>query len=95
MLKYNVPRRDGKMLDPFIYTCFGNYYPGLMTEAASELKFSDRYFEEDIRPDYWNQDAGWYPCGPVGWPKVGTWEVDRTRWPKGIREVSDWLTRTA
>jgi len=91
MLAHNVPRRNGKPLDPFIYVCNGNYYPGLMTDAATELEFLRRYFEEDIHPDYWNQDAGWYPCAPVGWPKVGTWEVDRDRWPKGIREASDWL----
>jgi alpha-galactosidase len=91
MLKYNVPRRNGQLLEPFIYACFGNYYPGLMTDAATEKQFLSRYFEEDIRPDYWNQDAGWYPCAPEGWPKVGTWEVDRTRWPNGVREVTDWL----
>jgi hypothetical protein len=91
MLKYNLPRRNGKILDPFIYVCNGAYYPGLMTDAATELQFLRRYFEEDIRPDYWVQDAGWYPCEPETWPKVGTWEVDRKRFPKGIREVSDWL----
>ena len=91
MLEHNVPRRDGKLLQPFIFVCNGNYYPGLMTDAATELQFLRRYLEEDIHPDYWNQDAGWYPCEPEGWPKTGTWEVDRKRWPKGIREVSDWL----
>jgi len=91
MLEHNVPRRDGKLLPPFIYVCTGGYYPGLMTDAATELQFLRRYLEEDIHPDYWVQDAGWYPCGPGGWPKVGTWEMDRTRWPKGIRQLSDWL----
>lgn len=91
MMRHNVPRRDGKPLEPFLFVCNGNYYEGLMTDAATELKFLRKYFEEGIRPDYWNQDAGWYPCDGVGWPKVGTWEVDRKRWPKGLREVSDWL----
>jgi alpha-galactosidase len=91
MLEHNVPRRNGKILDPFIFVCNGNYYPGLMTDAATEFQFLRRYLEEGIHPDYWNQDAGWYPCEPETWPKVGTWEVDRKRWPKGIREVSDWL----
>ncbi len=91
MLEHNVPRRNGKPLPPFIYMCFGGYYPGLMTDAATELEFFRRYWEEGIHADYWDQDAGWYPCAPEGWPKVGTWEVDRKRWPKGIREASDWL----
>lgn len=91
MLEHNVPRRDGRILQPFIFVCNGNYYPGLMTDAATELQFLRGYLEEDIHPDYWNQDAGWYPCEPEGWPRTGTWEVDRKRWPNGIREVSDWL----
>ena len=90
MLEHNVPRRDGKVLAPFIYGCTGNAYPGLKTDAATELQFFESYAKENILPDYWNQDAGWYPCGD-GWWNVGTWEVDKTRWPKGLREASDWL----
>lgn len=91
MLAHNVPRHAGKPLDPFIFVCNGNFYPGLMTDAATELVFLSRYYEEGIQADYWNQDAGWYPCAPVAWPKVGTWAVDTARFPKGIREVSDYL----
>ncbi|MCY2952431.1 MAG: NPCBM/NEW2 domain-containing protein [Planctomycetota bacterium] len=91
MMRHNVPRRNGQTLKPFLFVCNGNYYDGLMTNAATELQFLSRYFEEEIRPDYWNQDAGWYPCDGAGWPKVGTWEVDKKRWPKGLRQVSDWL----
>jgi alpha-galactosidase len=90
MLAHNVPRRDGKVLQPFIYACTGNSYPGLKTDAATELAFFESYARERILPDYWNQDAGWYPCGD-GWWNVGTWEVDKTRWPGGLREGSDWL----
>ena len=90
MLEHNVPRRDGKLLAPFIFGCTGNSYPGLKTDAATELQFFESYAKENILPGYWNQDAGWYPCGD-GWWNVGTWEVDKTRWPKGLREGSDWL----
>jgi alpha-galactosidase len=89
MLAHNVPRRDGKLLTPFIYGCTGSSYPGLKTDAATELQFFESYAKAGILPDYWDQDAGWYPCGD-GWWNVGTWEVDRTRWPKGLREASDW-----
>ena len=91
MMAHNVPRRDGKPLPPFLFVCNGNYYESLMTTAAGEMQFLRRYIEEGIQADYWDQDAGWYPCDGVGWPKVGTWEVDKNRWPKGIREVSDFL----
>jgi alpha-galactosidase len=90
MLEHNVPRHDGKVLSPFIYACTGNCYPGLKTDAATELQFFEGYAKEGILPDYWNQDAGWYPCGD-GWWNVGNWEVDKTRWPNGLREASDWL----
>ena len=90
MIAHNLPRPGAKPLGPMISACNGNHYPGIITNAAEELHFLRRYLEESIRPDYWWEDAGWYPCDPVGWPKTGTWEVDRKRWPKGIREVSDW-----
>jgi alpha-galactosidase len=35
-------------------------------------------------------DAGWYPCRG-SWPNTGTWEVDKTRFPKGLRPVTDYL----
>jgi hypothetical protein len=38
---------------------------------------------------YWWMDAGWYPCGGQ-WQNVGTWEPDRERFPKGLREISDY-----
>jgi alpha-galactosidase len=90
MLAHNAPRRDGKLLSPFIFGCTGNSYAGLKTDAATELQFFQSYADQGLLPDYWDQDAGWYPCGE-GWWTVGNWEVDRTRWPKGLREGSDWL----
>jgi len=35
-------------------------------------------------------DAGWYPCNGHWW-NTGTWEPDRTRFPGGIRAVTDYL----
>jgi alpha-galactosidase len=88
MFAHNTPQRGGKPLPPFSWGCTGNYYPNLMTNAAGEKEFVRRFVEEKIAPEYWNQDAGWYPCG-WGWPVVGTWEVDKERFPKGLREVTD------
>ncbi|MFO0835454.1 MAG: alpha-galactosidase [Phycisphaerales bacterium] len=90
MIAHNVPRHQGKQLGPMQFVCNGNYYPGLRTDAATELKFLERYYREGIKPDFWNQDAGWYPCEGGWWP-VGTWAVDTARFPKGVREVTDYL----
>jgi alpha-galactosidase len=91
MLAHNAPRPGGKQIAPISAGCYGNSYPGIITNADDELNFLTRYVEEKVVPDFWWQDAGWYPCGePANWVITGTWEVEPKRWPKGIREVSDW-----
>ena len=89
MLAHNVPRPGGKPLKPQSAAVSGNHYPGLMCNQADEILFINRFLEEGIRFDYWWMDAGWYPCAPQGWPKVGTWEVDKKRFPGGLRAVTD------
>ena len=89
MIAHNTPRPGGKTLVPQSAAVSGNHYPGLMCNQADEILFINRFLEEGIRFDYWWMDAGWYPCAPQGWPKVGTWEVDKTRFPGGLRAVTD------
>jgi alpha-galactosidase len=55
---------------------------------ANQKLFVDRYTEEGIKLDYWWMDAGWYP-NVSGWPNTGTWEVDKTRFPNGLRAITD------
>lgn len=87
MFAHNVP----KAAKPMVNLCMGNSYPGIITNAAQELVYLQRYVEEGMKPDFWWEDAGWYKCGdPPSWENTGTWEVEPKRWPKGIREVSDW-----
>ena len=90
MLAHNVPRPGGKPLRAMYPFCSGGFFEGLKVSEASEKQFIDILTKQGIRLDYWWMDAGWYPCDPVGWPKVGTWEVDAKRFPKGIRAVSDY-----
>jgi len=89
MFAHNFPKPDGKPLAPKLAACSGWHFPGLMCNQAGEIEFIDRYLEEGIKLDYWWMDAGWYPCDGVGWPKVGTWEVDKQRYPGGLRAVTD------
>jgi alpha-galactosidase len=89
MFAHNFPKPDGKPLAPVLAGCSGWQFPGLMCNQAGEIEFIDRYLAEGIKLDYWWMDAGWYPCDGVGWPKVGTWEVDKTRYPGGLRAVTD------
>ena len=89
MLAHNLPTPGGKPLPTRRSLCNGNYYPGLMTVGAQERAFLERHLDEGIAFDCWWQDAGWYPCDGVGWPKVGTWEVDAGRFPQGLKKLSD------
>jgi len=61
-----------------------------MTEAkeADENNFIDLYLANGIHPDYFWMDAGWYP-NAGSWVNVGTWDVDKERFPRGLRGVSD------
>jgi alpha-galactosidase len=87
MLAHNTPRPGGQALGPLYAFCSGGFFPGLKVSAASERLFLDVLAREGIDLDYWWMDAGWYPCD--AWPQVGTWEPDPSRFPQGIREISD------
>jgi alpha-galactosidase len=88
MLAHNSPHIKGQSPPPLLSSCSGGFFPGLQCNEADERRFIDTFVREGIALDYWWMDAGWYPCGE-GWPKVGTWEPDRDRFPNGLRAVSD------
>ncbi len=90
MLAHNLPRTaDGQLPPPQIVACSSHQFAE-MTQANEENQklFVDRYLEEGLTLDYWWMDAGWYPCGG-NWVMTGTWEQDTTRFPRGLRAVSD------
>jgi alpha-galactosidase len=88
MFARNFPKDHGKPLAPKFAAFCGNYFPGYRTNQQSEIDFIGRFVAEGFHPDYWWIDAGWYPC-PDDWGPVGTWKVDRTRFPDGLHAVSD------
>ena len=90
MMAHNMPRPGGKLPAPMLLAYLGGAYEEMYkaTEAA-HIEWFNRYQEEKIKLDWWWMDAGWYPCDPVGWPKVGTWEVDKKRFPHGLEAVTD------
>ena len=93
-MKYNLPRdREGKMLRPFS-TAFFAYDSGLPNSdgSISERSYTwkptlDRLVKEKMLTDFRWFDAGWYydPAGKTvesDWfGSVGTWEIDRDKWP--------------
>lgn len=91
MLAHNAPKPGGKLPAPEMFGC-SSHFTDEMTKAdeKNQIEFIDRYLEEKIRIGHWWMDAGWYPCDGVGWPKTGTWEVDKRRFPHGLRAISDY-----
>ncbi len=89
MLAHNLPRPGGKPPQPMLAFCCGGFFPGLKCNQSDELRFIKTLLDQRVGLDYWWMDAGWYPCD--AWPKVGTWEVDRTRFPGGLRAISDYV----
>jgi alpha-galactosidase len=87
MIAHNIPRANGK-LPPVFLSGMGPSGIALHPNAAAENEAIDAYQKAGAKHDYWWIDAGWYPCNGT-WQYTGTWEPDATRFPKGIKEVTD------
>ena len=90
MIAHNLPRTaDGKLPPPILH---GNtsleFNEMLNANEKNQKYFIDRYREEKVAIDFWWMDAGWYPCRGQWW-NTGTWEPDKTRFPNGLRAISD------
>ena len=91
----NMPRANGNgdAIQPFTTACFAAD-TGLPNSdgSISERDFTwkptlDKLIQEDVVPDFRWFDAGWYydPAGNTvesdWWGTVGSWELDRDKWP--------------
>ncbi len=96
-LAHNIPRVDGKLIEPF----FANYSGRIFVEMeraneANQKAYADLFLDHGIKFDYLWMDAGWYPCErPDGqgnsWVLTGTWKPDPKRFPNGLRAISDYV----
>ena len=89
LIAHNMPRPGGKLPPPLLSAGSSGQF-NEMTEANEDNQklFIDRYLDHGVKIDFWWMDAGWYE-NKTGWPNVGTWEVDRKRFPHGLRAVTD------
>ena len=80
----------GTLPEPELFGCSSHLF-GEMVNAneQNQIECVDRYLDERLPISRWWMDAGWYPCKEAGWPQTGTWEVDTTRFPRGLRAISD------
>ncbi|MBP7052130.1 MAG: alpha-galactosidase [Phycisphaerae bacterium] len=90
MMAHSMPKPDGVLPPAKLFASSSRQYNEMIdANEARQILFIDRYLEEGIKLDYWWMDAGWYVHHSGGWPRVGTWEVDKARFPRGLRAVSD------
>jgi alpha-galactosidase len=86
MVVHNIPRPGGKLVPTHYGACWSD---PLHPVGKIEMDILGGYIREKIPLDFYFIDAGWYPSKRDWWTDAGTWEVDKERFPKGIREVSD------
>jgi alpha-galactosidase len=86
MVAHNIPRPGGKLVPTHYGACWSN---DLHPRGDTEMAILNGYLREKIPLGFYFIDAGWYPSKRDWWTDAGTWEVDRQRFPKGIREISD------
>ncbi len=86
MVAHNIPRPAGRLVPTHYGACWS---ATLHPDAVTEMAVLNGYLREKIPLDFYFIDAGWYPGQRDWWTDAGTWEVDRARFPRGIREVSD------
>jgi len=88
MLAHGVPRPGGRPPKPLMLASSSRAYQEMIgANEANQIMHIDRYLQERLKIDYWWMDAGWY-VQQKGWPQVGTWEVDRARFPNGFKKIS-------
>ena len=89
MRAYGMPKQGEKPVEPIFTACSSHVYHEMINaNEENQMMFIDRYLEEDLKIDYWWMDAGWY-VNETGWPNTGTWEVDKARFPNGLRAITD------
>ena len=91
MIAHNMPRPNGTPLKPILAAGNSSIYGFIGMTTENQLQWIDRCLEEKLPIDLWWVDAGWFPV-PKGapWWTYGTWQVDKTRFPKGLNPVMDY-----
>ena len=89
IVTHNLPRPEGKLPPTQLVACSSHQFNEMLNANEENQKHAvDRYLEEKLPLDYWWMDAGWYPNDGT-WVTTGTWEVDKNRFPNGLRAVTD------
>ena len=69
---------------------FNDYMNCLWADPTTEKELPIIDAAASIGCEYYCIDAGWY-TDEHWWPKVGQWEPSKTRFPNGLKEVTDYI----
>jgi len=88
LLSHYLPRIDGELVMPPIAQCLQSYYY-LTGEAGEDLEMTALPRVAETGADAYWIDACWYGDRQEWWDCVGSWVVNRERFPNGLRPISD------
>ncbi len=77
----------GEVIKPAL--CWGATVDGHTTHSLTRT--ANSYLRHGVKLDYFWMDAGWYvnaDGNSCGWPETGMWQVDTSRFPDKLAEVS-------
>jgi alpha-galactosidase len=89
MFAHNFPRWGGQPPRPMLAANSGAQFGEMIGgNEKNQIQFIDGYRRERIPLDFWWMDAGWY-VNNGRWQEPIEWKADPTRFPHGLRAVSD------
>ena len=91
MLAHNLPKLFGGPIHPVLLPSSSAQTDNMVQATeANQIEFINRYFDERLRIDGWWMDAGWYE-NAGRWQEPLAFRVDRRRFPRGLRPITDFV----
>jgi alpha-galactosidase len=88
LLAHYLPRLDGELVLPPAAQCLQAYFY-LTGQAGEALEMAALPKTAALGAEAYWIDACWYGGQGEWWQQVGSWEVNRERFPHGLRPISD------
>jgi len=88
LIAHYLPRIDGKLVTPPTAQCLQAYYY-LTGQAGEALELPALPKAAALGAEVYWIDACWYGRGASWWEEVGSWTVNRQRFPRGLKPVAD------
>lgn len=95
MLDCHMTRNSTGIVPPMLSGTQYSFYTTEtdQTDWIADFVAGDATVSEGGRFDHWWMDAGWYASAndttSLAWTRVGTWQVNTTRYPNGLSPVVD------